>query len=229
MGVATRPAVGIALLSGALGLGATQPADASLVFSLGTVFNGTAPTSTPPWLTATFTTVSPGTVTLELDASLEVASEFIDAVNFNLDPAILPSALSITTDSCITCVVSSITNTTANGQNLTGGGAAGFGFDVNISFDNSPPANRFDGIDVAKFTITDVTDLITESSFNFTNTGSASVPIAAHIQGIPVAGGGTTSGAAGGTLLPSIPEPGTVALLGIGLAGLGFARRKRTQ
>lgn len=201
-------------------------AQADLIFSANTVFNGASPTSTPPWLTATFSSSSAGTVILELKSSLDVASEFISEVTINLDSAITPSSLTITPDAGNTGFTApTIANTTANAQNLVGGGSAGFGFDIKFSFSTSSgAANRFDGTDVAKFTITDTT--ITDASFNFTNTGSANAHIGAHIQGIPLDAGGTTSGAVKDGPVNAVPEPTALVLFGAGLAGFGFTRRK---
>lgn len=220
---------GIAVAAAILGMTALYPtqAIASLIFTENTVFNGSTPTSTPPWLTATFTTVSPGTVTLKLSASLNVASEFIDSVVLNVDPNITPSDLAIGLVSCTGCIFDSSSTGADNAEDLTGGGNAGKGFDVLLTFDNAPPANRFNGIDVATFTITDMTDLITESSFNFTNTGSAAAHLGIHVQGIPIPGSAlTTSGAIMDGPVP-VPEPSSILLLGLGILGLGAIRRRR--
>ena len=44
-------------------------ARATLLFPLSTTFNGAQPTSSPPYLTAIFSTVAPGTVHLSLTSS----------------------------------------------------------------------------------------------------------------------------------------------------------------
>jgi hypothetical protein len=64
---------------------------------------------------------------------------------------------------------------------------------------------------------------LTENDFNYTNTGSASAHLAAHVQGIPVPGGGTTSGA----IKETVPDGGmTAMLLGGALIGLEALRRR---
>ena len=201
-------------------------ARASLIFYETTIFNGSTPASNPPWLTATFTTVSPGTVTLTLQAGLNVSSEFIDDILFNVDPGITPSALSIAFVSCTGgCVFNTASNTTDNAQTMPGAGSAGTGFDVSLEFDNAPPGNRFNGSELATFTITDLTDLITEASFNFTNTDTIDAHLAAHIQGI-TCDSTTCSGAAMDGPLP-VPEPSSIFLLIMGILGLGAMRRRR--
>jgi hypothetical protein len=216
--------VGAAL---ALCLAATG-ARAQLVFQVDTVFNGSTPASTPPWLTATFNTVVTGQVQLVLESHLNVASEFIDEVTFNVDPSIVPSDLSIAQDPVANPVITSISNTTDNAQNLTGGGGAGHGFDVKLDWGSAAGVGRFNDSDVVTLTITGTG--ITEDSFNFTNSGGADAHVGAHIQGIPGTAG-TISGAvkdsSGGQPPSSVPEPGTWAqLAGIGLsAGLLGLRR----
>jgi hypothetical protein len=203
-------------------------AQADLIFSLGSTFNGSTPTSTPPWLTADFAnTATPGTVQLTLTSSLNVSSEFMTQVAFNVDPTILPSSLTITPVSCVTCTLPTVANTTDNAQNLPGGGAQGMGFDVLVSFATAA-AGRFNGTDVATFTLASTG--LTENSFNFTNSADG-LRIAAHVQGIPcvispTCPEGTTSGA-----ITEAPEPDSLALLGAGLLAIGIGitlRRRRS-
>lgn len=198
-------------------------ARADLVFSLGTVFNGSTPTSTPPWLTATFHTVATGDVTLTLAASLNVASEFIDDVAFNVDPTILPSSLTLTQSPLVDPKVTSFQNTTQNAQNLIGGGSAGSGFDVILGWATAAGVGRFDGTDSVTIDITGGS--ITENSFNFTNTGSANATVAAHVQGIPP----IPPGSSGAVMVTNgtIPEPGGLALIAVAMAGLGLAWRRK--
>ncbi len=47
-------------------------------------------------------------------------------------------------------------------------------------------------------------------------------------SGAQICGSFSSLGPSGGTTTPSVPEPATWSLLGIGLAGIGFLRRKRS-
>jgi PEP-CTERM motif-containing protein len=212
----------------ALTLLTATEARADLIYNLSSIFNGETPDSTSPWLTATFHTVSTGTVTLTLTSSLEVTSEFISDFAFNVDPSIVPSSLSFVEGTPVgyTPGPTTVGAGAQDAQNLNGGGAAGKGFDIQLVFDNAPPGVRFDDSDVAVFTITGTG--LTAESFDFTNTGSAHVPVAAHINGITTdcpAPELTCSGAAGGV---RVPEPASVLLLFAGFAGLMAWRRFRT-
>jgi hypothetical protein len=193
---------------------AAMPAQAStMTVQLSTSFNGTAPTSTPPWLTAVFTDISGG-VQLDLMSGLEVPSEFISEVTFNVTESLWTSLNWVRVSGPPVPVIS----WSSNLMNLTGGGAAGFGFDIRVNFETAANLDRFDGADVVRLNI--LSNLpMTVSDFNLTNTGSAQAIMGAHIQGIPA---GTTSGAIKNT----VPDGGmTLTLLGGVLMGLGGLRR----
>jgi len=192
-------------------------AQAALIYNLDTCFNGTAPTSTAPWLTVKFENDGTDQVRLTMTSHLNVSTEFFGKVDFNLNPAITPSNLTFTWVSGPKA--DSIVGTTQNAQKMQGGGNAAFGFDFETSFFN-PPAERFDGYDVVVYTITGVG--LKETDFDYTNTGSANAHVAAHVQGIPT---GEGSGAIKDSSTP-VPIPAAIWLFGSGLLGLVGIRRR---
>jgi hypothetical protein len=121
-----------------LTFGAVGETRANLIYELEGLFNGMAPSSPAPWLTAEFITVTPGTVTLILTSSLEVSSEFIGQVGFNVKGGITPSTLSIAPDTLYTAV-------SYNSALLGSGNSI---FDIVLMFTNNPPSNRFDSSEV---------------------------------------------------------------------------------
>ena len=222
----------IALLS----LVPAQGAEAgSISYTLNTVFNnGPSPTSSSPWLTAEFTDVDSNNdtvfdyVALTLTASLEVASEFIDEVTFNVKPGVTPSSVTVTNTTLGNPIVTSIVGTTQNAQNLTGGGNDGKGFDFKISWETSNSqggVKRFNGVDVESFTFA-LTGLLS-SDFDYTNTGGANAHMAAHVQGIPGSTGSQSTAIKDGDSPFTVPDGGsTMTLLGSALLAVGMLRRR---
>lgn len=211
----------IAILFSGIALSGSARASTLLV---DTVFNGASPGSVAPWLIANFQTISPGTVQLTLTADLNVPSEFIDEVDFNLTPGILPSGLVIVQTAGQVPAANQILHTTQNAQNINGGGALGKGFDISLQWPTASGTGRFDGTDVVTFLIT-YSGLSSSDLDTYTNTGGAGAIVAAHVQGIPQQGGGTTSGAVMDSGV-TVPEPSALLLIGGGLIALGVGLKR---
>jgi hypothetical protein len=216
-------------------LAAGPSANAALTFTLNNSINGAAPTSTAPWLTAVFENivnnqnVTTG-VKLTLTASLEVASEFISSVAFNVRPSIDPEDINVANNTPSNPQVTDVEMDDQNDQNLPGAGDKGKDFDIRIDWstsNNSSGVRRFNATDVEQFTFT--FNGLTEDDFNYTN--PSGYHMAAHVQGIPKVGGGTTSGAIANTILApttAVPEPSTyVAAVLLALPVLSHVRRMR--
>ena len=116
-----------------------------------------------------------------------------------------------------------ISNQTINafttlGVNPSVAGGSGSSFDAGISFGNGggPPGNG--SLTTASFSLTaagglQVSDLLTETSI------SSNVPpvfVAVHFQSANVFGNGSETVGGGPSAGPAVPEPGSMAFLGIG-------------
>jgi len=189
------------------------------VYDLGYCFNGTDPTSTAPWLTASFDDRgSVGSAYLTLTSHLDVPSEYIAKFVFNINPF---DSRSLTIKPLSGPAV--FISVGENAKQIDG--TAGAGFDVLLSFPTAQ-GQRFEGDGtVATFLISMAG--LDDSYFDYPNTGSAQAIVGAAIQGIPQPGGGTISGdIMNGT---TVPEP-TTLLVWSGLGAIGAvmaSRRKR--
>ena len=220
--------MGLAAVGGLL---ITPQAGATLTFDLGTVYNGSTPAGSPPWMTATFQQAGANTVTLTLTANLGTGAatdpklgEFIDSVTFNIAPSKLNAVTWSHTGGTGPVPVSM-----AKGENTEtgtgyGGNYAGWDFLVTWDTDNSHNGiHRFNLTKTEVFKLT-ATGLV-EADFNYLNSSGDKAHVGAHIQGF----GNGLSGAIGD---PSVPEPTTVLagallLLPFGASTLRILRQKR--
>jgi hypothetical protein len=197
-------------------------------FDLGVLINGTAPSGTSPYLTAAFSSVSAGTVTLTLTNNTAASPEqFVDTWLFALDPTLDSNTVTFTYEAGQStgpaATVSKGVDQFGNNSGVTGYGNNSSGlFDFKLAFPKAGNVNRFGGQETVVYTLTG--SGITASSFKFTGAPNynANGPYysAAHVQGIPMISG-TTSGAIGANAV--VPEPSSIALVGVGLSVIAGA------
>ena len=195
---------------------------AQSTFELGTVLGGTVPTSTAPWLTATFTDAAPGHVTLTLQSHLNVASEFVGEVCFNLNPVFDLASLTILQLSGPS--LQQPPTLSEDGIRLGGAGSAGSGFDILLNWPSASGQGRFGDSESASFDISGPANL-DWSDFGYYNTVNGqdgAAILGAHLQGIP-AGGGITSSSA---IIQNTPEPGSLGILAAALAAFALRRAR---
>ncbi len=190
-------------------------AQADVVFNLLMEFSGgSQPAGFPPWLIATFITLSPGTVEVRLQARLQSPSEFVNIWLFNLDPAFNPNNLSL-------AHVSGVPAAVTKGINAFRADGDGY-FDIKFDWPQNPPASRFGNDDLVVYHITSAVHPIMETSFNFVSApggGQGMFPTAAHVQGVG------PDGEESGWI--AVPEPATLLTLGIGATFFMTRRRRR--
>lgn len=205
-------------------------------------YNGSVPSTPPilsplpvgpgnPGLIATFTDTIANQVKLELQGNL-LPVEYFDGLAFNLDPSILPSALSVLSCSAPGTICDNYFSTFPATQNsfILQGNGNGNGFDFGFEFDNSNAqggAARFGGTELVTLLINGAG--ITAQSFAFVNTpsgqGNPYVGYGgAKVNGIP----GDLSGAIGTNGNGTTSVPGPLPVLGAA-AAFGYSRRIRTR
>lgn len=208
----------VLLLAGLVAM-STSARGAIVTYDYNFEFSGASPPAgAAPWLRVVFNDFGGvGSVDMTFTALNLVGTEFVRFAMFNLDPALAPTSLIFSAPVKTGVFSDPIVSTGVNAFQADGDGL----FDIQLQFDQSPPANRFDAGDSVKYTITGIAGL-TANSFNFNSApggGAGSFPVAAHVQGIGP-GGGLSGWVA--------PEPGLLSLLALAVVPLVRPGRKHS-
>jgi hypothetical protein len=213
-----------------LALASGVEARADFIIKLDTPINGTAANridNSQPYLTATFHTVSTGTVTITVSASNLVNSggttEYVRNFVFNVNPAINPTTLNFVQNTGPTTVITKAEDGVTGGNAVKGGD-----FDIDFNYTNKAFTSGV-GNTPAIYTVT-ATGL-TADSFNFFSSNPASGFGGPYLAAVDIAGiPGSFSGSIGSLVTTPVPEPTSLAMVGIGLGlALTLLRRSKRQ
>lgn len=185
-------------------------ASAIVVFDFEVLITGQMPQGTSPW--ATLTIQNSGTDTVDMTLTHNAGSaqgQFISKLLLNIDP--FASNLTLTHNS---------TKISGSGFGMDAFNDAGGRFDMFVDFEVSNRdggAHRLKPGESVSWQV--IGDGLSEDDFVALSQGNLNVFALLHIQGI--------NGEDSGKVAP-VPEPGTLAAIGVALAALGSRRLKRT-
>ena len=214
-----RPVV--ALCVGAMAMAGFEASGATFSLGFSSVFSGTGPGGSAPWVTATYTDVAGG-VQLDIQATGLSTPEGLHSVYFNLDPALSPTSVSFTHTGGELATVGRGTNA----YKADGDGR----YDFLLDFGTGGSAMQ--GGEFSRYRLSGPATL-TVASFNFLSQpsgGHGPFLAAAHVQGTGAGGldsGWVSASVTGGGPVSQVPLPPALGLLGSALGVMLVRFRKK--